>query len=319
MSPIKENLLSITELAKLRQVTSETLRYYDRIGLITPDYVDPQTRYRYYSIRQYEKLGTIKELRQLGMSIHDITDYFSGRNLRKSHQLLLHQLELLEEEIRKQQLLSEILRRKLHFLSEITPPPPVDKVFCRAFPQRYMITFGEPAGGSREHAFAFTRLERYLDEVAPILASDRIGVYADWHLLEPSDDYIPAVPMIFVERDAIESEHKRTIPPGDYLCMNYRRGELERYHPSFARLHTYGGAWLGPEWNDFQFYKIDVTSPAIRRDQWDQVPVRPAVSGSAVVFLLCAKSIRARPKNRPGPDGFCAKREYRELRWSAKN
>ena len=281
MSPIKENLLSITELAKLRQVTSETLPYYDRIGLITPDYVDPQTRYRYYSIRQYEKLGTIKELRQLGMSIHDITDYFSGRNLRKSHQLLLHQLELLEEEIRKQQLLSEILRRKLHFLSEITPPPPVDKVFCRAFPQRYMITFGEPAGGSREHAFAFTRLERYLDEVAPILASDRIGVYADWHLLEPSDDYIPAVPMIFVERDAIESEHKRTIPPGDYLCMNYRRGELERYHPSFARLHTYMAehGWV-LNGMIFQFYKIDVTltSDPDETLMEIQVPVRPAES-----------------------------------------
>lgn len=281
MSPIKENLLSITELAKLRQVTSETLRYYDRIGLITPDYVDPQTRYRYYSIRQYEKLGTIKELRQLGMSIHDITDYFSGRNLRKSHQLLLHQLELLEEEIRKQQLLSEILRRKLHFLSEITPPPPVDKVFCRAFPQRYMITFGEPAGGSREHAFAFTRLERYLDEVAPILASDRIGVYADWHLLEPSDDYIPAVPMIFVERDAIESEHKRTIPPGDYLCMNYRRGELERYHPSFARLHTYMAehGWV-LNGMIFQFYKIDVTLTSDPDETLMEirVPVRPAES-----------------------------------------
>ena len=281
MSPIKENLLSITELAKLRQVTSETLRYYDRIGLITPDYVDPQTRYRYYSIRQYEKLGTIKELRQLGMSIHDITDYFSGRNLRKSHQLLLHQLELLEEEIRKQQLLSEILRRKLHFLSEISPPPPVDKVFCRAFPQRYMITFGEPAGGSREHAFAFTRLERYLDEVAPILASDRIGVYADWHLLEPSDDYIPAVPMIFVERDAIESEHKRTIPPGDYLCMNYRRGELERYHPSFARLHTYMAehGWV-LNGMIFQFYKIDVTltSDPDETLMEIQVPVRPTES-----------------------------------------
>lgn len=248
--------MSITELAKLRQVTSETLRYYDRIGLITPDYVDPQTRYRYYSIRQYEKLGTIKELRQLGMSIHDITDYFSGRNLRKSHQLLLHQLELLEEEIRKQQLLSEILRRKLHFLSEITPPPPVDKVFCRAFPQRYMITFGEPAGGSREHAFAFTRLE-------------------------PSDDYIPAVPMIFVERDAIESEHKRTIPPGDYLCMNYRRGELERYHPSFARLHTYMAehGWV-LNGMIFQFYKIDVTltSDPDETLMEIQVPVRPAES-----------------------------------------
>ena len=198
--------MSITELAKLRQVTSETLRYYDRIGLITPDYVDPQTRYRYYSIRQYEKLGTIKELRQLGMSIH---------------------------------------------------------------------------GGSREHAFAFTRLERYLDEVAPILASDRIGVYADWHLLEPSDDYIPAVPMIFVERDAIESEHKRTIPPGDYLCMNYRRGELERYHPSFARLHTYMAehGWV-LNGMIFQFYKIDVTltSDPDETLMEIQVPVRPAES-----------------------------------------
>ena len=290
--------MSITELAKLRQVTSETLRYYDRIGLITPDYVDPQTRYRYYSIRQYEKLGTIKELRQLGMSIHDITDYFSGRNLRKSHQLLLHQLELLEEEIRKQQLLSEILRRKLHFLSEISPPPPVDKVFCRAFPQRYMITFGEPAGGSREHAFAFTRLERYLDEVAPILASDRIGVYADWHLLEPSDDYIPAVPMIFVERDAIESEHKRTIPPGDYLCMNYRRGELERYHPSFARLHTYMAehGWV-LNGMIFQFYKIDVTltSDPDETLMEIQVPVRPAESSRLRLRLS------ALPKIHPGP------------------
>ena len=164
------------------------------------------------------------------MSIHDITDYFSGRNLRKSHQLLLHQLELLEEEIRKQQLLSEILRRKLHFLSEITPPPPVDKVFCRAFPQRYMITFGEPAGApgstplpSPGWSATWTRWPhpgqrpyRRLCRLAPAGAQRR---------------YIPAVPMIFVERDAIESEHKRTIPPGDYLCMNYRRGELERYHP----------------------------------------------------------------------------------------
>ena len=72
---MKNDLLSITELARLRKVTSETLRHYDRVGLIKPDYVDPQTRYRYYSIRQYERLGTIKELRALGLSIDEIKDY----------------------------------------------------------------------------------------------------------------------------------------------------------------------------------------------------------------------------------------------------
>ena len=77
-----------------------------------------------------------------------------------------------------------------------------------------MITFGEPAGGSREHAFAFNPAGALPGRGGPILASDVSASMQNWHLLEPSDDYIPAVPMIFVERDAIESEHKRTIPPG---------------------------------------------------------------------------------------------------------
>ena len=32
-------LLSISELAKLKNITSETLRHYDRIDLLKPDYV----------------------------------------------------------------------------------------------------------------------------------------------------------------------------------------------------------------------------------------------------------------------------------------
>ncbi|MEH7531769.1 MerR family DNA-binding transcriptional regulator, partial [Priestia megaterium] len=47
-------------MAKLRGVTTETLRHYDRIGLFKPFYVDENTGYRYYSIFQYEVLGTIK-------------------------------------------------------------------------------------------------------------------------------------------------------------------------------------------------------------------------------------------------------------------
>lgn len=257
---MKEDLLSITELAKLRKVTSETLRYYDRIGLIIPDYVDPQTRFRYYSIRQYEKLGTIKELRQLGMSIEDIQAYFSQRNLAKSRQMLVHHQELLEQEIREKQLLNETLQRKLRFLEELDPPPQVNTVLARFFPERYMITLEEPAGGPREHAFAFTKLEWYLNETAPILASDRVGVYADERLLQESKDYIPSVPMLFVEDEAIESKYKRSIPAGTYLCLNYHQGGLEQYHPSFELLKTYmREQGLTVDGKIFQFYKIDVT------------------------------------------------------------
>lgn len=192
---MKENLLSITELAKLRRVTSETLRYYDRIGLIRPDYVDPDTRYRYYSIRQYERLGTIKELRQLGMSVEDIQSYFTNRNLKKSTEILTLHQQLLQQEIKAKMLLNKVLSRKLHFLEELADPPVSDVVFECSFPRRWMITFDEPAGGPREHAYAFTRLEWYLDETAPILASDRVGVYADARLLQKTDGYALPAPL----------------------------------------------------------------------------------------------------------------------------
>ncbi len=257
---MKKDLLTITELARLRRVTTETLRYYDRIGLIKPNYVDPETNYRYYSIRQYERLGTIKELRELGLSISDIQDYFTDRNLNKSIGILTRYQKLLQEDIRQKMLLNQILSRKLHFLQDVSALPSINVVFECRFPTRYMITFGEPAGGSREHAFAFTRLERYLDDVAPVLASDRIGVYGDERLLHKTHEIIPSVPMLFVDNESIESEYKRTVPAGKYLCMYYRGSGLEEYNDSFELIVEYLQIHhlqvCGPI---FQIYKIDVT------------------------------------------------------------
>ncbi|WP_434369237.1 MerR family DNA-binding transcriptional regulator [Peribacillus frigoritolerans] len=52
-----QNKLSIGEMAKLRGVTVDTLRHYDKIGLLKPFHIDPETGYRYYSISQYEALA----------------------------------------------------------------------------------------------------------------------------------------------------------------------------------------------------------------------------------------------------------------------
>jgi len=260
IAAVKENLLTITELAKLRKVTSETLRHYDRIGLIKPEYVDPQTKYRYYSIRQYEILGTIRELRQLGMSLDDIVDYFKNRNLKKSIAILKKHQGMLRQEIKEKLLLESILRRKLAFLDGLTQLPATNVVFEQVFPERFMITFEEPAGGPREHAYAITRLECYLTEMAPILASDRVGVYADETLLQKSEAYILATPMLLVEKNAIDSEFKKPIPGGLYLCLYYHNGRLEKYDESFEILKNYMQEHgLRVNGKIFQIYKLDVT------------------------------------------------------------
>lgn len=257
---MEEKLLSISQLAKLRKLTPETLRHYDRIGLIKPVYVDPQTKYRYYSIRQYEKIGTIKELRQLGMSLDMIVEYFNDRNLEKSTQILTKYADNMMFEIKEKLAVYHVLQKKLEFLHTLKDIPAVNVVYEKELPERPIITFGEKAGGPKEHALILTKLEWHLNEVAPILASDRVGVYADEDLLSPTENYIPAVPFLFLEGPTLASPYFKMLPTGRYLCLYYHSGNLERYNEDFELVKTYMQEHhLQVDGKILQIYKLDVT------------------------------------------------------------
>ncbi|MGL4955400.1 MAG: MerR family DNA-binding transcriptional regulator, partial [Cetobacterium sp.] len=43
-------IFSIGETAKLNNITIQTLRHYDKEGLLKPSHIDQDTKYRYYSI-----------------------------------------------------------------------------------------------------------------------------------------------------------------------------------------------------------------------------------------------------------------------------
>jgi len=53
-------------------VSGRLLRYYDEIGLLSPEYTDPQSGYRYYSARQLSRLNRILVLKDLGLSLDQI-------------------------------------------------------------------------------------------------------------------------------------------------------------------------------------------------------------------------------------------------------
>lgn len=65
-------MLRIGEFAWLSQVTVETLRHYDRIGLLKPVHLDRFTGYRYYSLDQLPRLNRILALRDLGLPLKEI-------------------------------------------------------------------------------------------------------------------------------------------------------------------------------------------------------------------------------------------------------
>lgn len=65
-------MFRIGEFAQIAQVSGRQLRFYDQLGLLQPARIDPQTGYRYYSIRQLPRLNSILALKELGLSLEQI-------------------------------------------------------------------------------------------------------------------------------------------------------------------------------------------------------------------------------------------------------
>lgn len=65
-------MFKIGEFSRLGQVTIETLRHYDAIGLLKPAHTDQFTGYRYYSATQLRPLNRIRALKELGFSLDEV-------------------------------------------------------------------------------------------------------------------------------------------------------------------------------------------------------------------------------------------------------
>lgn len=63
---------TIGEVAKHCNISTKTLRYYDKIGLLKPEFKDPGTKYRYYSKRQLTTLAIIRRYRSMDFCLKDI-------------------------------------------------------------------------------------------------------------------------------------------------------------------------------------------------------------------------------------------------------
>ena len=71
-------MITIQGFAKLCGCNTQTLRYYDRIGLLTPAKVDEWTGYRYYEEEQALLFVRIKNLQHADFSIEEIKNLLPG-------------------------------------------------------------------------------------------------------------------------------------------------------------------------------------------------------------------------------------------------
>ena len=97
-----ETYFSVGEISKLTNVPIQTLRYYDKMGLLKPAYINEQNNYRYYSINQFIKIDLLKQCKLIGLSLKEIEELLKDEITSDSMiKIIDRQRKVLDEKIKE--------------------------------------------------------------------------------------------------------------------------------------------------------------------------------------------------------------------------
>lgn len=115
---MEAKLFRIGEMAQLFHLSVSSIRHYERLGLLTPEYIDPATGYRYFSTRQFDRFNSIRYLRTLDMPLEEIADFLQNRDVDKIEEKLRVQQQVVAEKQRELARVQRKIENRLHQLNE---------------------------------------------------------------------------------------------------------------------------------------------------------------------------------------------------------
>jgi len=218
--------LTIGQLATLKQISVQTLRYYDKIGLLVPQYVNKETKYRYYDISQCAKLDLILYLKQMGFQLSYIQKQMEIEDIDLALKTSTKQLEIIKNKIIELNDLKSSIEtcitnynNNLKFinLSEST------RVIKEHFPQRNIFYYQPVIPGESQEAFHqnLWNLQRLAD-------MRQIKVFSQYQfcLLFPKESvedntFVASKIGYFLNGQPKFEDNVENIPEGDFLCTYF--------------------------------------------------------------------------------------------------
>lgn len=134
----REKYYRIGEISRLYKISTDILRYYDKIGLMSPDFIG-ENGYRYYSKKQIWKLNNIRNLRNIGVGLEDIKEFLDERNINSANDIIEFQLEKVEDKIKKLTELKEELTSKLENIEFFKTFKDFNKPILKFIPKRKFL------------------------------------------------------------------------------------------------------------------------------------------------------------------------------------
>lgn len=205
---------SVGEAAKSVHTTSETLRHYDRIGLVKPSKKDEWTNYRYYTEQDIVRLHTVRALQVMDLPLQEIKKVLEYDDLKRIVDFLAQAERKAEEKIAALQYSkSKILTAKAEYERKLNGQHKVHGAFLKEYPERVILLSDTLETPTLDNLWNY--LSHFYDKITPDLKEqfsfeDLAGIYT-----ENGVSRLFATCIRFADIDGL-----KVLPAGKYLCAS---------------------------------------------------------------------------------------------------
>ena len=232
-------LFSIGDIAKMFHLSVSSLRHYEKLGLIIPEKIDPDTGYRYYSVKQFEALNTVRYLRALDMPLSEISDFLCNRNIERIKDKLLIQKKIVLEKEAELKRIERKIENRLKTIndaenSEFDKVKIVEKPACRIVKIKDTLKIHD----FLDMEEPIRRLEQVKPQSEAVIFLGKVGLgISEEHLKTRCLDSYDIIFLMLDEEDIYEEETE-TLPSS--LCLSIRfHGEHSDSPEQYNKLLDY--------------------------------------------------------------------------------
>ena len=221
---------SVGEAAKAVHTTSETLRHYDRIGLVKPGKKDEWTNYRYYTEQDIVRLHTVRALQLMDLPLQEIKKVLEYDDLEKIVDFLAQAEKKADEKIAVLQYSkSKIRLAKADYEKKLQMCKNPRGTFIKEFPERVILLSDTLEAPTLDNLWNY--LSHFYDKVPPALKEqfafeDLAGIYT-----ENGVSRLLAVCVRYAETDGL-----KILPKGKYLCADCTEENREQVLNEIIRM-----------------------------------------------------------------------------------
>ena len=223
---MKNNLLySIGEVARAKNITIKTLRYYHEIGLLIPEKINLDNGYRYYSSNQMLILDVINIAKNTNASLETIKEIIGSFTISN----VLNFIGQRHKELDKKQIEIKNMKALLDGIEEALKnnennyAPNVLRIIN--YPRRYAILMPIDENIPDDYIKAHNRIFNYFKEKA-IKPTYITGTIIDGNI----NKYSPTAVFHLIDKKYFKKDNNNLIvfEAGQYLTATYRNNELKK-------------------------------------------------------------------------------------------